>query len=219
MYLRREYTSILSSIEDYQGIVFTPQLHSDENWTGIIFIRSDKSPWYKGAFTFHVHFPPRYPFECPTAAFELPLNSHPLLQATEGRIIPFDAEYLSLDPMHVSVMARLLKFIRRLFLPQEWCFLHTEEDTTHMLGRPNVDLRLLQKDMELRTVSQEVLLRKPYVEYLTMEAKDWIVQHVPTRVKYEEEESATAQADEREVEASFTSWLLRTFIPYAKNLI
>lgn len=217
LYLRREYTALLDNIEELQGLIFLPTsstVCSDDTWQGIIFIRADRSPWYKGAFSFHVTFPPKYPFECPKAEFDLPLLSHPML--IDGKKIPFEAEYTSSDPMKVSIMMRLLKFMRRLFVPQEWKRTVRDERTGQAIEVADgaaVDTRFSQQDVELRSVAQEVILSKPYVEYLTIDAKEWLLRTYSERACGE-----TTGTTDSDVAHAFSSWLTRTFLPSVKAL-
>jgi hypothetical protein len=208
LYVRREYTAVMDALPDLQGLILLPsQLteQQDDKWSGMIFIRAERSPWHKGAFAFTVTIPPKYPFECPVAEFDLPLVSHPMLQ--DGRRVPFEAEYVATDAMHVSVMLRLLKFIRRLFLPQEWK--RTARDgkgEVKEISAPPIDYRLCQQDVELRSVAQEVILSKPYVEYLTVEVKEWVLRS--HRV-------GEGNPDEKQ-ESQFSAWLTRSFLPTSR---
>ena len=141
-YLAREYRILAAMKDELQGIILAPsegpfQVPNGHNtnhaeagggvggsvgdttarWKGIIFIRLKESPWHKGAFGFTIEFPLKYPFECPIATFDHPgISSHPLLK--NGTEVQFQAEYTSINPMQVSVLVRLIKFIRRLFSAQ-----------------------------------------------------------------------------------------------------
>jgi hypothetical protein len=175
MYMRRESQAILDLREELQGITFAPH-HITESgcdvWGGVVFIRTQASPWYKGAFPFTVEFPPKYPMECPVAVFDHPLRSHPLL--VEGTKIPFEWEYISLDAMQVSLMVRLLKFIRRLFVVEEWPGL---VPSTLVEPVPKPDLRKAQADVSKCSVTEEAVLTHPFVQFLTTEAKEWFLRH------------------------------------------
>jgi hypothetical protein len=207
LYLRREHENVVSRIGELQGLVFVPDVvtsSGDDVWRGIVFVRLEASPWFGGSFPFTVVFPPKYPFHCPVATFDKPLRSLTLLQE-DGVTVPFDAEYVGLEVMHVSVMMRLLVCIRRLFAPSEWA----EESLSHL------DLMACRRDVEQCSVTRDVFLNKPYVQLLNTEVSEWFVRTQGQR----EAAVGESRADvvKRPAE-SFTSWFTRTFVPSVKNL-
>lgn len=216
LYLRREYSLLLQHTADLQGLIFLPkELSGEDTWSGVLFVRSDQSPWYRGAFPFTVTFPPRYPFECPTAEFDASLESHPLLLDGNKRV-PFDNEYMMCDPMRVSIMLVLLRYIRRLFAANEVVQTDFDENGLPLRTKTTVDRRRSLLDVEKRSITQEVMLATPYVQYLTTETKDWIITEF---AKHDERISAVANADDLTKSAAtttsqrFAAWLTTTFLP------
>ncbi|CCW62646.1 unnamed protein product [Phytomonas sp. EM1] len=160
---------------------------SEGDWQGLVCVRSPSSPWYQGYFNFIVHFPPRYPFETPTIHLTRPLRSHPLLL---NRVeIPFEEVYCGIDPMRVSVMARLLQHVRRFFTPAEWPTEWRQGETASAASTTDegVDLFasqtledeaarinrvLARQDVERCSILQEIILSKPYAHFLGTNVKE-----------------------------------------------
>ncbi|ESL10663.1 hypothetical protein TRSC58_01600 [Trypanosoma rangeli SC58] len=209
LYLRREYTLVATCGEFDDVLLVPPQNDSgnpDNCWRGLVAVRGSSSPWYRGVFSFLVRLPPRYPFEAPSVRMETPLRSHPfLLDDGEGSkcIVPFDDIYLVLDPMRVSVMARLLHHVRSIFYPSEWT-------TTAPVNKA-----LARHDAERRSVTQEVVLGKPYVDYLSREAVSFF-----SNPDYFENGNIRMDASGRVEmwEKAFSLWLGRTWLPTVRSL-
>ncbi|KEG13705.1 hypothetical protein DQ04_00831020 [Trypanosoma grayi] len=212
LYLRREYALVVQCGEFDDVLLVPPQgdcWGQSSWWRGLVFVRNFPSPWYRGAFTFFVRLPPKYPFECPTVCMEAPLKSHPLLQEDgDGRkcVIPFDDVYVGLDPMRVSVMARLLHHVRAMFYPTDWPAVVP------------VNRALARYDVERRSVTQEVVLGKPYVDYLSREAVAFF-----TGTKYfddtgETRTDAEAVTSQKNNEKAFSLWLGRSWLPAVRLL-
>ncbi|ORC88863.1 uncharacterized protein TM35_000152940 [Trypanosoma theileri] len=211
LYLRREYALVTKCGEFEDILLVPPRDDCDEYqqnwWCGLLNVTRFPSPWYRGVFTFRVYFPSKYPFESPVVCMELPLKSHPLLlEDSEGRkcVVPFDDIYIGLDPMRVSVMARLLHHVRSLFYPSEW------PAVVH------VNKALARYDVERRSATQEVVLGKPYVEYLSREA----IAFFTDSDSFERSETcmdASGCRDEQ-WEKRFSLWLGRTWLPSVRIL-
>ena len=211
LYLRREHENVAARMDDLQGLIFVPDVvtsSGDDVWRGVVFIRLESSPWFAGSFPFTVLFPPKYPFHSPIATFDKPLHSHPLLME-DGVTIAFEAEYLGLEPMHVSVMMRLLLFVRRLFAPSEWIATGQQ---------PHVDLMACRRDVEQCSVTREVLLNKPYVQLLTEDVKDWFVRSRQNKDETPAAAAAATPATATRRPESFSSWFTRTFVPSARAI-
>ncbi|KAH9597130.1 Ubiquitin-conjugating enzyme E2 [Trypanosoma melophagium] len=211
LYLRREY-ALVSKCGEFGDILLVPPRDDCDEcqqnwWCGLLSVLRFPSPWYRGVFPFRVYFPPKYPFEAPTVRMEAPLKSHPLLlEDCEGgrSVVPFDNVYIGLDPMRVSVMARLLHHVRSLFYPAEW------PAVVH------VNKALARYDVERRSATQEVVLGKPYVDYLSREAIAFF-----TNSDYLESSETCVDASgcpEEEWEKRFSLWLGRTWLPSVRIL-
>lgn len=106
-------------------------------------------------------------------------------QPPKSTFIPFESVYCTVDPMRVSVMARVLQHIKQLFYPCEWPLPWLQQvsvrggaakasatapsassPTTLLDSNLLVNRVLARRDVERRSVTQEVVLGKPYVEYL-----------------------------------------------------
>ena len=210
IYIRREYAAVAATLGDLQGFVFAPEAVDAEGevWKGIVFVRSRQSPWFKGAFGFTVQFPHRYPFECPVATFDEPLNHHPLLKEG-GSVIAFEAEYVSLDPMRVSVMLRLLRYIRRLFAPAEWP------------AHRSLNVAEMQQDVQACSITRDVAVRCPYTTFLTTEVLQWITEAHDTNGNVKSDEGGDGGGgarDERKAAIPFASWFSRTFLPATRTI-
>lgn len=116
LYLKREYARLQAASSELQGCFVVPESSNaaQDVWKGIIFIRERSSLWSKGAFSFSIIFPQQYPFECPSVIFDVPFAAHPYL--IEGCRVPFETEFMTISAMRTSVLARLLRFTRLMFV-------------------------------------------------------------------------------------------------------
>ncbi|EAN92153.1 hypothetical protein C3747_11g47 [Trypanosoma cruzi] len=209
LYLRREYALVANCGEFDDILLVPPQNDSGKQkdcWRGLVAVRNFPSPWYGGFFAFLVQLPPKYPFESPSVRMEKDFKSHPLLlEDSEGKrcVLPFDEIYLGLDPMRVSVMARLLHHVRSMFYPSEW--------PTAVL----VNKALARYDVERRSVTQEVVLGKPYVEYLSREAVAFFSNPDCFR---DGELQMEASGFQEKWEKAFSLWLGRSWLPAVRLL-
>ncbi|KAG5478109.1 hypothetical protein LSCM4_05509 [Leishmania orientalis] len=109
------------------------------------------------------------------AQFGGPIRSDPSAahSAPVKRVfVPFEEVYAATDPMRVSVMMVLIRHMQLLFLPAQWPAswrLPTREAdrVTHDSGA--VNRVLARQDVERRSVTQEVLLLKPFEQYVGTE--------------------------------------------------
>ncbi|RNF22008.1 acid--amino-acid ligase [Trypanosoma conorhini] len=213
LYLRREYALVARCGEFDDVLLVPPQNDSGrpgDCWRGLVAVRGFPSPWYRGVFSFLVWLPPKYPFEAPSVRLETPLKSHPLLlDDGEGRrcVVPFDDIYVALDPMRVSVMARLLHHVRSIFFPSDWAATTTPA--------PPVNKALARHDVERRSVTQEVVLGKPYVDYLSREAVAFFSN--PDHFKHGDARMDASGAEEA-WEKAFSLWLGRSWLPAVRLL-
>lgn len=173
-YMQQEYRQICSSQEELQGLVFGPHATTpsgEDVWKGIVFVRLRESPWFGGAFAFTVTFPVTYPMTgCPTAAFDLPIPSHPFL--LDGRQVEFLNEFTSLSFTSVSIMMRLLKTIRRLFNPD----VLSEHGALEV-----VRLEEAQRDVRDASVVFPANKKENYFGVFADDMKSWLVQRSQTR--------------------------------------
>lgn len=116
LYLRREYARLQSASDDLKGCFIVPESSTpaQDIWKGVIFFRDRTSLWYQGAFSFSIIFPQQYPFECPAIIFDRPFSAHPNL--VDGCKVPFEIEFMSISAMQTSVLSRLLRFTRQMFV-------------------------------------------------------------------------------------------------------
>eukprot|EP00744_Colponema_vietnamica_P016668 GILI01023392.1.p1 GENE.GILI01023392.1~~GILI01023392.1.p1 ORF type:complete len:199 (+),score=31.97 GILI01023392.1:77-673(+) len=135
LYLRREYARLQSASDDLKGCFIVPESSTpaQDIWKGLLIFRDKKSPWFKGVFSFSIVFPQQYPFECPTVIFDRPFSAHPNL--TDGCKVPFEIEFMSISAMQTSVLSRLLRFTRQMFV--------VDENTLAKL-----DLEAIQRDVQ-----------------------------------------------------------------------
>ncbi|KAI5688266.1 Ubiquitinconjugating enzyme [Leishmania braziliensis] len=89
--------------------------------------------------------------------------------------VPFEEVYATIDPMRVSVMSVLIRHMHLIFHPAEWPVswrppsmeadptAHDSSTVNHVLAR---------RDVERRSVTQEVLLLKPFEQYVGTEVME-----------------------------------------------
>ncbi|KAK7197024.1 Ubiquitin-conjugating enzyme [Novymonas esmeraldas] len=81
--------------------------------------------------------------------------------------VPFEDVYAAVDPMRVSVMAALLRHMQLFFQPAEWpdAWRATPADAA-------VNRVLARRDVERCSVTQEVLLLRPFEQYVGTEVME-----------------------------------------------
>lgn len=116
--------------------------------------------------------------------------------------VPFEEVYAGVDPMRVSVMTVLLRHMQRVFLPSEWS----------ALSRPaaalTVNRVLARRDVERRSVTQEVLLLKPFEQYVGTE----VMQHFVG--VWEESEAGACEDATDTVAGDGADWYTREVLPH-----
>ncbi|KPI84459.1 hypothetical protein ABL78_6488 [Leptomonas seymouri] len=95
--------------------------------------------------------------------------------------IPFEEVYAAVDPMRVSVMAVLLQHILRFFYPSEWTAAMEAAAMNAAAARgigqsTAVNLGQARRDVERRSVTQEVVLGRPFEQYLGTDVMEHFVQ-------------------------------------------
>ncbi|KPA79335.1 hypothetical protein ABB37_05785 [Leptomonas pyrrhocoris] len=85
--------------------------------------------------------------------------------------IPFEDVYAAVDPMRVSVMAVLLQHVLRFFYPAEWTAAMEAAATSAAAARGTgqsaaVNRVVARRDVERRSVTQEVALGRPFEQYV-----------------------------------------------------
>ena len=79
---------------------------------GIIFVRRQHSPWFKGAFGFKIFLPVTYPRSFPVIEFDALLG---LPQLCDGRRVPIEEALSRVDPMKQSYLVVATNIVRSLF--------------------------------------------------------------------------------------------------------
>eukprot|EP00796_Vickermania_ingenoplastis_P003880 gene3880-2752_t len=124
--------------------------------------------------------------------------------------IPFDRVYTATDPLRVSVMARLLQHVYAVFSPQQWTpeFLQLAgaADTTREVLLGQVDRAEAQEDVRNYSITHDILLGKPYVEYL---AADVLKELLEIGVTSKGDSGTRAVQDIPQ----WSSWYGREFLP------
>lgn len=229
---------------------YDAMLLPEHAWWGMISLTHPSSPWYRGCFAFTVSFPSRYPFECPLVEFDVPLRSHPLL--TGQTKVELYEVYRHMDPMRVSVMARLLRHVTMLFYPQTWPAswwgsprsaqllqrqsrvedAQNEKATSDVVVAPNesaakslphrvvVDDALAQEDVRRRSITQEVVMGKPYDDLLRDDVAAYFLHNSAAAAAdlcagawVGEEEEEDQPHDEEGVARRWSAWYARDILP------
>lgn len=95
---------------------------------------------------------------------EINVNSFP-------QFIPFDTTHIKIDSMRFSVMSQVLKHVYDVFSPERWSFPFLQRVsggryTTAEDVLADINHTLAHRDLERCSLTQEVILGKPYVDYL-----------------------------------------------------
>lgn len=221
---------------------------TDAGWSGLIAVTDAASPWRGGWFPFTVFLPDRYPFECPVIEMCGRWSSHPFIVPLEINSppgqqqgeelpssrrgssvggpsrygIPFEHADLSSNPLRVSVLARAMQHIHAVFSPSCWtpAFLQMVGSTFQSSAEAlrGIDRARVQRDVERCSVTQEVLLGKPYVDYLHTSVTKYFVD-------YASQHGAAVPAAQREGEGEegarhrdWVTWYGREFLPHVLKM-
>ncbi|GET89068.1 hypothetical protein, conserved [Leishmania tarentolae] len=122
--------------------------------------------------------------------------------------VPFEEVYSTMDPMRVSVMSALMRHMQLVFLPAEWppSWRLSWSETNHESG--TVNLALARRDVERRSVTQEVLLLKPFEQYLGTE----VMEHFLNVWKASEDGAGDDMKDA--VTGDNADWYTREVLPH-----
>lgn len=90
--------------------------------------------------------------------------------------VPFEDVYAALDPMKTSVMAALLRHVLRLFYPQEWTPAMEASIAQGSGQAAAVNRVLARRDVERRSVTQEVALGRPFEQYVHADVMEHFLQ-------------------------------------------
>lgn len=134
--------------------------------------------------------------------------------ANVGRraFLPFEATYAAVDPMRVSVMAVLLQHVLRMFYPVEWPPAWEAAAASRGAGQAaamaSVNRVLARRDVERRSVTQEVVLGRPYEQYVGAD----VMEHF---LELWDAVGRSEAADVTEtVEGSGADWYTREVLPH-----
>ncbi|KAG5477872.1 hypothetical protein LSCM1_05174 [Leishmania martiniquensis] len=89
--------------------------------------------------------------------------------------VPFEEVYATVDPMRVSVMMVLIRHMHLIFLPAQWpaAWRKPSMEADSATHDPSaVNCALARRDVERRSVTQEVLLLKPFEQYVGTEVME-----------------------------------------------
>lgn len=210
---------------------------SSPGWSGFLTVRDPSSPWRGGCFAFTIYFPDRYPFESPVIEMSGRWASHPFIveealneehgppcagDATSRYVVPFDSLYAATDAMRVSVMARALQHLHAVFSPQCWTPAFLQRVRTRGLAFESreavlsqVDRAKAHRDVERCSVTQEVLLGKPYVDYLHNDVTRTFLLEWVRLTQGGKGEAVDLKAREA---SSWVTWYGREFLPQVLKL-
>jgi hypothetical protein len=123
--------------------------------------------------------------------------------------VPFDEVYAGLDPMRVSVMAALLQHVLRIFYPTEWTPAMEATALSRKAGQGvSVNRVLARRDVERRSVTQEVMLTRPFEQYVGADVMEHFLQLWDTT-------GANAAGDiTGTVEGGGADWYTREVLPH-----
>ncbi|KAG5503557.1 hypothetical protein JKF63_05697 [Porcisia hertigi] len=138
------------------------------------------------------------------------------IRAAPGRrvSVPFEDVYATIDPMRVSVMTVLIRHMQRMFLPAEWPAswltpsMEAGNAASHIDADGAVNRVLARRDVERRSVTEEVLLLKPFEQYVGTE----VVEHFLNAWKRSESDAGGCMID-----TSFSDdadWYTREVLPH-----
>lgn len=122
--------------------------------------------------------------------------------------VPFEEVYSTIDPMRVSVMTVLIRHMRLIFLPAEWPSSWRSPSMEADRDSGGVNRVLARRDVERRSVTQEVLLLKPFEQYLGTE----VIQHFLDVWKASEGDAGDGMTDT--VTGDNAGWYTREVLPH-----